>query len=142
MNALRTFAEAFRAAIEATPPELRPPCLQRFPYGACSDASLLLARYLGEHGYPECRLVSAERGTRADNSWSTHAWLTCNGQIVDITADQFTDAPDAVIINHASSWHEGFEVTQVDSARLESRSGPPIEALERFYPTLLQAVRI
>ena len=40
-----------------------------------------------------------------DGSWSSHAWLQCDCLIVDITADQFPEISDTVIVRENSEWH-------------------------------------
>jgi transglutaminase-like putative cysteine protease len=139
MNAvrLRTVAEHFRSAIESTPPGARPAGLRDFPRGSCSDASLLFATYLKDCGLPPCRYVSAERGDRAAGTWTSHAWLVYGPWQVDITADQFADAPAGVIVERNSRWHEQFEIQEVRSADLRDWSGPGVEPLELFYRTVV-----
>jgi len=77
--------------------------LDNFPYGACGDASLLLARYLVEHGYGPFRYILGRRGDHH------HAWIHGHGLILDITADQFPDFDDPCFVAEASTWHDAFE---------------------------------
>lgn len=39
----------------------------------------------------------------------SHAWLTLDGLTIDITADQFAEINDPVIVAHGSAWHAAWE---------------------------------
>lgn len=63
--------------------------LNNFPFGCCSDASLLLAELFYRNNI-SCKYVSGIY--YCDNKAYTHAWLVVEGDIiVDITGDQFID---------------------------------------------------
>jgi hypothetical protein len=47
---------------------------------------------------------------------SSHAWLGRGDLVVDITADQFADQHQAIIVALASPWHESFRVDQRDES--------------------------
>ena len=110
LSELRCLAEKFRAALPLAtgrfPPYLRGR-LQAFPRNCCDHASALLGRFLQENGFPDVEYVyNAYRGTRAE----THAWLLVDREIVvDITASQFPDQPEEIIVRRDSAWHAGFE---------------------------------
>lgn len=97
-------ASRFRRALE-DPEGLQFPSLQRFPAGACGDASDLLARFLLDEGLGEWEHVSGR-----DATGQTHAWIERNGFIVDITADQFCDVGEPVTATTERSWHERFSL--------------------------------
>lgn len=44
-----------------------------------------------------------------DELASWHAWLQSGEWIVDITADQFIDVQESVIVTNKSEWHELWE---------------------------------
>lgn len=46
-------------------------------------------------------------GERHSPDFQTHAWLVCDGFIIDITADQFRQPP--VIVARQSVWHGEWE---------------------------------
>jgi hypothetical protein len=46
-------------------------------------------------------------GERHSPDFQTHAWLVCDGFVVDITADQFGQPP--VIVARQSPWHDEWE---------------------------------
>ena len=70
----------------------------------------MLGAVLADHGVHGFEYVSAERGQAGDGTWTSHGWLVCGSLIVDITADQFPDAPAAVIVARDSVWHAQFTV--------------------------------
>ena len=88
----------------------RPFPMRDFPSGSCSDASILLGAVLTSHGFGEIHIVRAERGSPDDNSWTSHAWLEVNGDLVDITCSQFSDSPAEAIVDESSSFHQTFAV--------------------------------
>ncbi|ARF83194.1 hypothetical protein ACIG0C_30010 [Kitasatospora aureofaciens] len=101
-------ATRFRRALETSSEETRLIGLREFPHGACLDASLLLAEYLEDCGLGTWECVAGERPFRPALPQS-HAWLEQDGLILDITADQFDDAPrQAVWVTRDPSWHQQF----------------------------------
>jgi len=129
-----------RRAIEAVPKNELPLPMSNFPVGACCDASLLLGTYL-----IECRewgflYVRGERGLQADKSWTSHGWLTRDDLIIDITADQFADAPAAVIVERNSLWHRNFEWANPEPSDFRVWSGIGTEHLHTMYARLKPAL--
>ncbi len=74
--------------------------LRTFPVGACGDVALLFARQLYQNGFSLPEYVAGER-----EDGRTHAWIECDGLIIDLATGQFPDAPERVMITHDSSWH-------------------------------------
>lgn len=108
IQALR-LARRFRRAIEDGSPLAHDIVFERFPTGSCGDAALLLSRFLREHGARDIRYVLGKR--RVGDDWGSHAWLTVDGLIVDITADQFEEVEVPVIVAATSAWHtSGWEI--------------------------------
>ncbi|MDD2422382.1 MAG: hypothetical protein PHU78_09640 [Heliobacteriaceae bacterium] len=104
LDKLRDLAAHFREAIVNCDPAGLPGALRRFPKRACSDASLLLARYLADWGYGPADYVCGVWGDEA-----AHAWLQLGDIIIDITADQFHPLLKPVIVTRRSPWHQTFE---------------------------------
>lgn len=77
--------------------------------------------------------VRGERGEHEDNSWRTHAWLARGSWVIDITADQFPEIPDAVIISRNSSWHAGFEQVRREVTDFRTETFPGPFELNRLY---------
>ena len=94
--------------------------MRSFPSGACGDASLLIGTFLTESGFGAYDYVSGERGGRY------HVWIANRDLVVDITADQFSDAPHSVIVERNSSWHEPFNGTAQHEAHIRVY-GPDVE---------------
>ena len=120
---IRALAERMRRALESVPMDARPPSMSAFPRGACGDASLLLGAYLADNGYPGFLYVCGERGKKEDGSWTSHAWLSKGGLIVDITADQFRECFDSIVVGEASRFHKSFDIEATDLADFRAWTG-------------------
>lgn len=98
------YATAFRSAIEQIDKTLFfSPCMKNFPRGCCGDTSLLLGEFLLECGVDNLRYTLG----RCDNQ--SHAWLERNGEIIDITGDQFTDG-QRVFVGKLDAFYSRFEL--------------------------------
>lgn len=132
IDKIEQLATTMRAALEQVPPEL---CigLSQFPRGACGDATLLMGAWLADHGIVGFEYICGERGSQEDGTWTSHAFLHRDGLIVDLTADQFEDAPSAVIVAEDSSWHRTFQWDRPSPSDFRQWSGPSIHDLHRAY---------
>ena len=105
---LRKLAGGFRAAVLLTDPADVDPEVRfivvDFPRGVCGAICFLLGHYLIENGFPSPEYVN---GIRAADRQS-HAWIEVNGIIVDITADQFLEIDEGVVVSTDRSWHQQF----------------------------------
>jgi len=65
-----------------------------------------------EHGLGEFEYILGERGNLQGGRGSlhSHAWVQRGPLIVDITADQFPEIKEAVIVTTTSTWHRTFEL--------------------------------
>ena len=131
---IEALATQVRRAIEELPRSLRPFTMSAFPAGACGDASLLLGTFFKDEGIETFVYVSAQRGVKSDNTWTSHAWLASGGLVVDITADQFPDGPGPVVVADPSHWHSQFEVCDTQSSNLRDWRG--VEELLHVYSRL------
>jgi len=111
--------------------------MQDFPRGACGDASLLLGAYFNDKRVLGFGYVCGERGCKHDNTWTSHAWLQRGTCVVDITAGQFQDAPQPVIVADPSLWHAGFETEPPQDADFRFWSGYGAEILRPMYARIL-----
>ena len=100
-------ATSFRNAIEAISPSLGI-SFESFPRGSCGDATPMLGTYLIEQGLGEFQYMAGDYGSESEGNWSSHAWLQSGDIFVDITADQFPDVIDPVIVQENSEWHAGL----------------------------------
>ena len=103
ITTIRKLARQFRRALEQSLPKITPIAFRRFPCGSCNDTCILLGRYLRETGFGTLDYVSGER------EGHTHGWLRKREVIVDITADQFLDQAEPVIVTTDASWHQEFD---------------------------------
>jgi hypothetical protein len=103
VSRLREVVTQFRAAIDRSLSAITVISFRRFPQGSCGDAALLLGRYLRETGFGNPVYIS---GKRAEYS---HGWLQLGNVIIDITADQFFDISESVIVTTDDTWHRQFE---------------------------------
>jgi hypothetical protein len=101
---LKRLAYQFRKAILRCEVGKLPISLKSFPIASCGDASLLLGKYLQQNGITDVRYISGWNDT------GSHAWLLVDGFIVDITADQFLEISEDVIITDNNIWHTQFEI--------------------------------
>jgi hypothetical protein len=113
---LYDLAARFRSALEQCPGEGLSAYLEkrlaRFPDQCCEIASLLLARFFRDQGFTQ---VACVQGVRDGTS---HEWLEVDGFVVDITADQFADVDDPVIVSEVRElpWHSMFQVQRREPA--------------------------
>ena len=57
-----------------------------------------------------------------DPKWSYHSWLQRGNLIIDITADQFEEISEQVIVSTSSRWHENLEVDESSGKIAEYKS--------------------
>jgi hypothetical protein len=108
--------------------------LADFPHGSCSDAADLLGTYLSERQFGEFEYVSGERQCPSDPTRRhSHAWLEQGSLIIDITADQFEEANDPVLVTRDSVWHCSWTLTRRRVAGFRSAGSFDVGALERIY---------
>ncbi len=110
---IEQIAHKLRSEIEAVPCQDLPVGMRRFPKGACGSSAILLGAY-----FTNCKIegfvyVQGRRGSRQDSTSASHAWLARKGLVIDITADQFPDAPSPVIVADPSPWHQTFRVQEL-----------------------------
>ncbi len=126
-------AWAFREALELGGLELS--SLQYFPRGSCGDVCEMLGQYLLDLGLG--RWLYRD-GQVYPNRFSSHGWLKLDGLIVDITADQFAEVDDPVIVSRVSPWHR--QITGGPGRRAASmkwfESNTQRTAAERDYALL------
>jgi hypothetical protein len=137
---IRMNAAVFRGTLSESLP-LGDDILDGFPKRTCGDVSWLLGEYLYE------RHLGLWFYCWGLNDGSSHAWLEQDGLIVDVTANQFADVGDEVIVSRNSSWYEQFTRggnSGRDAARIETleNQGDPTKAtrLRGIYDRLFPAI--
>ncbi len=112
LDNLTKLASRFRLLIEETDlSDMITEC-EKFPYGSCGDASILLAQYLIDAGCDLPTYVVGEivEPTRLDpTNLRSHAWLELGGYVLDITGDGFGPNIPSVIVTDNSDWHDQFK---------------------------------
>ena len=133
---LRSLASHFRAAILQGDKCNLPVDLKDFPRGACGDASILLAKYLQQAGLGGFRYIC---GWRIENERPySHAWLRQEDVIVDITADQFPEIKESVIVTDNHSWYETFLVEAEGPSDYEELDDRTQAVLAAAYQAILE----
>lgn len=94
---------------------------------------MLLGTLFIDYGVDGFLYVCGDRGDHRLGNWSSHAWLQKGDLIVDVTADQFPDAPSAVIVAAPSPWHRNFDVTDTSPSDLRKWQGAGIAQLHALY---------
>ncbi len=98
----------------------------------CNDSraeALLSERRLGEFEY-----VSGERQYPGDPTRrSSHARLEQSGLIIDITAVQFEEVDDPVLVTRDSAWHCSWTLTHRRVADFRAAGSCDVGTLERVY---------
>lgn len=84
--------------------------MARFPHDCCLPASQLLAQYLvTELRMPMVTFVRGEREhPEQTDRWQSHMWLRTLDYFIDITADQYPEVQDPVMVMADSEWHATF----------------------------------
>lgn len=120
IDQLNTIAARMRRAFELYAAGTTDTMFEGFPRATCGPVAELIGRYLNEAFGLDAQYVEAWRS----DGWS-HAWVIVDDILVDITADQFGQAP--VIVTRDSPWHQDWQM---------ERPRPPICTHEQWpmYP--------
>ena len=130
---VRDLAQRVRTALQSIPLTERPEEFSNFPKGACGSSSLILGAVLVDNGHTNFIYVCGERPSPDDTQIVSHAWLADRDLVVDITADQFNDAPEALVVAIGSSWHKSFEIKHTEAADFRASSSPALLHLVAVY---------
>jgi len=95
-------AKACRDAFDNADLSSAPGFLPQFPTGCCAWAARMIGYYLTEKYKLKPFHVCASRST-PDGPDIGHEWVEINGTIIDITADQFQDQSQPVIVSENSA---------------------------------------
>lgn len=102
--------QAFWLAFERVDLSDAPGFLPGFPTGCCSWATWMIGHYLKtECGQSPLEIQGIRDGF---DGADTHAWLSVNDMIVDITCGQYKDCPHPTIISVYSEWHSQWQVVK------------------------------
>lgn len=102
----KKIALVFRKAFEETDFTNFSDKLCHFPKHSCVIASIVLGYYFYKNHIGNFFLKKA---AKMQNQLIWHSWLTYGNIIIDITADQFLEIENPVIVTTHSVWHEKFK---------------------------------
>jgi len=89
----------------------------KFPYGSCGAVAEMFGTYLCEEcGVENANLVSANHCDGLQTHGS-HAWLELSDLIVDLTCDQFPEAPCAPYVGKDRTWYSQWDVEKRTSMK-------------------------
>ena len=133
IDEIQLYAEKFRFAIEQCDKKILPVTFRSFPKGSCGDTCLILAKYLDDSALGVFNYILG-RIYKDNQNYYTHAWLKQSQVIVDITADQFNNVQQKVIVTTNSNWHKNFYIESETIANLETYdSHTQAELLDCYY---------
>lgn len=136
IDEIRRLGLAFRQAIMSLPISKFPNSsfFENFPDGCCGDTCHLFAKYLISKGY-EVNYVWGWKGKQS------HAWLELNDLIIDLTADQFPDVNEVVVVTYDKSWHQAINKQQKSEVDFEKFDGYNHARLKTIYNNILEVLR-
>ncbi len=136
---IRDDASKFRRAIEQCKQKLGV-SFEQFPLGSCGDVADLLGQFLQDQGYGEFRYVCGWRALSSEHQRQSHAWVQQDDLIVDITADQFEEIEDAVIVTTSSSWHRTFDIESEHAGGISVYDARTTASLRSMYGKIITQI--
>lgn len=136
VNRLRWSGRRFRAAVErairrgALPLPGDPVWFHTFPQGQCDHTARLLAAWLISEGWDDVRTVAGGEGTDR-----AHRWCEVGGVIVDVTADQFPEVSEPVVVCRREESPYAFH----RAGRTDAHPATEIEDLAHHVPDYARA---
>jgi hypothetical protein len=104
IDQLREHAELVRSCIEELQRADDPPSLiKSFPRMGCRISTIAMAISLAENQGADRKLIKGRFGGEQG-----HAWLQFDGIDIDISANQFDDMKERVIVRRSSEYHSRF----------------------------------
>ena len=108
---LEAVATHFRSTLESADKESLPEPFRAFPHGSCDVASQALGVRIRETLGLVCLVRANGTRYRPEGNTQSHAWLVYGDLIIDVTADQFGEGQEPVMVTRNSSWHKEFADT-------------------------------
>jgi len=105
----------------------------RFPRGCCGDASDLLAKYL------------LSKGIETSYDWGmyngqSHGWLVYHNYLIDITADQFDEINEKVVVTNDATWYLKFRNPTKKLRTFEDFNIFNYERLNEIYEAIMRKI--
>jgi hypothetical protein len=122
LDKLRRFVKRLRTAIDRArdeyefPDDL--PFINHWPRNCCDAPYLFLM--LHELGHRGLTRKTADVSHYGDD-FGKHVWIVLDEITIDITADQFPDVSDKVIVSRRSEWHDALTVMEERPWALDSQ---------------------
>ncbi|MGG0793795.1 hypothetical protein ABE137_07285 [Brevibacillus laterosporus] len=136
IDQIREYAVIFRKAIQSMPMSEFPKSLyfDRFPIGCCGDSSKLFSKFLSSKGIKAYYVW----GIRDDEY--SHAWLEYDDIIIDLTADQFDEVHEEVVVTKNRDWHSQFEIQNKVALDFEEFEEYNAKRLGAIYKNILNKI--
>ena len=139
IGVLKTDIQRFREACEIAAADLsmddqdHPFC--EFPKDKCMIAARLVGDYLHQQlDIPLKRIQIATNSRRIGR----HAWTMLDEIIIDITADQFDDCSEQVIVSRKSAWHRTWSQPEFEDHELSVGNDFADQVWSDLYQYILQ----
>lgn len=71
----------------------------------------------------------------------SHAWLEYDGLIIDITADQFDEVSEPIIVTSDRSWHSQFKGQNPKFLDFDTFMEPNAVRLRTIYSNILKGTK-
>ena len=136
LDNLMELATRFRRAIDRSDRDQLGIAFKDFPAGSCGDTVIMLKSYLSTCGIKPLVRVCGQRREKS------HAWLESDGLIIDITADQFEDCGDSVIVTRESDWHDTFKHDFESEENIRRYDPDTDNRLSRAYEEVLKHIQL
>lgn len=133
---IKQYGISFRKAIQSMPIDELPSSsfFESFPRGCCGDTSHLFAKYLASKGI-ESYYVWGLKGNQS------HAWLEVDDIIIDLTADQFVEVSEEVIVTTNRKWHSQFNVQDKYLSDFENFNDYNATRLTKIYSNISNRIK-
>ncbi|MDO6745913.1 hypothetical protein [Gilvimarinus sp. 1_MG-2023] len=105
MKNIEEICSKFIKAINGIEPLKRHMSFKDFPSGSCGSSTEIIGTYLKQNGFGDFQYI--EGSTKKIGS---HVWAQQGDLIVDITANQFPEISNSIIVTTYSEWHNKFRV--------------------------------
>jgi hypothetical protein len=141
MKNIVEFAKIIRSIYEEQHEELGIPFFQGFPKNCCEGASFFFG-HIAQDIFPN-KVIEIVKGCRFDdNGEEYHYWVEINGDIFDLTADQFNNVDMPIFGMKTESSHLGFRELEREciSCYLLFYTENCLE-IERFNPIKAKIIR-
>lgn len=96
-----------------------------FPNGCCRDTSLIVGELLKEKGFENIIYCSKD----IDSDFSSHAWIEYKKHIIDLTADQFGDEFNSVMMLRVKKGDKLYSHSRKESCSFNIAEGDLINIM-------------